>query len=81
MDSDITRGLTEEQKQALTEVQVVTQAANPQRELDELRKANWNVQVSSLYPHISDISETNYLFCSFRQLYKRYLMMAQALRQ
>jgi hypothetical protein len=46
MDSDITRGLTEEQRQALTEVQVVTQAANPQREVAELRKVNWNVQVS-----------------------------------
>ncbi|CUA77150.1 hypothetical protein RSOLAG22IIIB_12570 [Rhizoctonia solani] len=46
MDTDITHGLTEEQMQALTQVQEVTGAANPQREIAELRKANWNVQTA-----------------------------------
>ncbi|CUA77351.1 FAS-associated factor 2 [Rhizoctonia solani] len=46
MDTDITHGLTEEQLQALTQVQEVTGAANPQREIAELRKANWNVQTA-----------------------------------
>ncbi|CAE6438132.1 unnamed protein product [Rhizoctonia solani] len=44
METDITRGLAEEQRQALAQVQEVTGAANPQREIAELRKANWNAQ-------------------------------------
>lgn len=46
METDITHGLTEEQLRALTQVQEVTGAANPQREIAELSKANWNTQVS-----------------------------------
>ncbi|KAH7338362.1 hypothetical protein B0J17DRAFT_662227 [Rhizoctonia solani] len=46
MESDITRDLTEEQKQALIQVQEVTGATNPQREIAELRKANWNAQTA-----------------------------------
>ncbi|QRW07164.1 hypothetical protein RhiLY_06163 [Ceratobasidium sp. AG-Ba] len=46
MDEEITRDLTPQQMEALTEVQTVTQAANPRREVEELRKANWNVQVA-----------------------------------
>lgn len=45
MEEELTRGMTAEQVEALAEVQMVTQAANPQREIAELRKANWNVQV------------------------------------
>ncbi|KEP45870.1 UBX domain protein [Rhizoctonia solani 123E] len=46
MDMDITHGLTQEQLQALTQVQEVTGATNPQREIAELRKANWNTQTA-----------------------------------
>ncbi|KAG8688050.1 hypothetical protein FRC11_006167 [Ceratobasidium sp. 423] len=46
METDITRGLTEEQRQALAQVQEVTGAANSQREIAELRKANWNAQTA-----------------------------------
>ncbi|CAE6426200.1 unnamed protein product [Rhizoctonia solani] len=46
MEIEITRGLTEEQKQALTQVQEVTGATNPQREIAELKKANWNAQTA-----------------------------------
>ncbi|CAE7221633.1 unnamed protein product [Rhizoctonia solani] len=46
MDADITHGLTEEQLRALTQVQEVTGAENPQREIAELRKANWNAQTA-----------------------------------
>ncbi|KAG8791126.1 hypothetical protein FRC12_010111 [Ceratobasidium sp. 428] len=46
MADDVTNGLTPQQLEALTEVQTVTQAANPRREVEELRKANWNVQAA-----------------------------------
>ncbi|CAE6461440.1 unnamed protein product [Rhizoctonia solani] len=46
MENDITRGLSEGQRQALSQVQEVTGAANPQREITELRKANWNAQTA-----------------------------------
>ncbi|KAJ1305126.1 hypothetical protein OPQ81_000163 [Rhizoctonia solani] len=46
MEADITHNLTEEQQRALTQVQEVTGAANPQREIAELRRANWNVQTA-----------------------------------
>ena len=49
MDEGLTRGMTAEQVEALAEVQMVTQAANPSREIAELRKANWNVQVSLVW--------------------------------
>jgi hypothetical protein len=52
MEDDITRGLTPAQVDALAEVQLITQAANPQREIAELRKANWNVQVGFLEANI-----------------------------
>ncbi|KAG9120551.1 hypothetical protein FRC07_003909 [Ceratobasidium sp. 392] len=48
MADDVTNGLTPQQLEALTEVQTVTQATNPRRDVEELRKANWNVQ--SAYP-------------------------------
>ncbi|KAG8738088.1 hypothetical protein FRC10_007299 [Ceratobasidium sp. 414] len=46
MEEDFTSGLTPQQLEALTEVQMVTQAANPRREVEELRKANWDAQAA-----------------------------------
>ncbi|KAG9080444.1 hypothetical protein FRC06_006569 [Ceratobasidium sp. 370] len=46
MADDFTSGLTPQQLEALTEVQTVTQAANPRREIEELRKANWDAQAA-----------------------------------
>ncbi|ELU41126.1 UBX domain-containing protein [Rhizoctonia solani AG-1 IA] len=46
METDIVGSLNEDQQRALVQVQEVTGAANPQREIAELRKANWDVQTA-----------------------------------